>query len=253
MDKDKNAVDEFLGNLENKQDESSFQDNTQDAFGETIEAKEVEDKEEKPLPFNKDPKIQKFIEKELDKRLKDYKGPEEKAQAGTEDSFKEAMDAFTAAIGNDTPEKVSALTALQKALSGLDQRASEKAIAHIEQIQAKQIEADKKADEELSNGFESVEEQFEITFTKEKKKQFAEFLEKVAPKDENGEIIAYPDFIATYETFEKLNKLSQPPNRAKELASRSMARSSETGSQQIRKANTSSFESTDNFLESLGR
>lgn len=246
-DKEKSAVDEFLGNLENKTEEGSFQDNTQDTFGETIEPKEVaEEKEEKPLPFNKDPKIQKFIEKELDKRMANFKPSESEKE--TKEENDEVVDALIAVIGNDTPEKRRAVQALR---DRLDEGARK--ITEWENQQREAELADEQAEKELEDGFSSIEEQFEFTFTKEKKRQFAEFLEKVAPKDGNGEIIAYPDFLATYETFDKLSKVSQPANRAKELASRSMARSAETGSSQVRKANTSSFESTDNFLESLGR
>ena len=69
MDKDKevSAVQQFLGEVGEKGDKNPFQENPEDPFAKEGEVKVEEEKEEKPLPFNKDPKIQKFIDKEISK------------------------------------------------------------------------------------------------------------------------------------------------------------------------------------------
>lgn len=266
MDKDKevSAVADFLGEFGNKGEQKDpFKDNQADLFTtqETVEPEVSEIvKEEKPLPFNKDPKIQKYLdkrEKEIEERIKN--SIQTSAPAKTEDDFKEVMDSLTAAIGNDTPEKVSALNAFQKALTGLDKRASEKAIAHLEEIQSREVAADKEAEEELERGFDSIEEVYDVDITsnnaiaRKTRQEFVTFIEKIAPKDRNGDIVDYPDMASAWETFSELKKSTATPSRAKELASRSMARSSEVSNATAIPANKYSFERSDNFLESLSK
>jgi hypothetical protein len=251
MDKNKSAVDEFLGDL--KENDTFKQD---DVFKEEVIEPKVEEKEE-VLPFHKDPKIQKFIEKELDKRLKDYVVTEDKPQTqGAEDEFKDVIDSLTTAIGNDTPEKVSALNAFKNALIGLDKRATEKAINHLDEIQQRESEADKEAEEELENAFDNIEETFDVDLTsnnpiaKKTRQEFVSFVEKIAPKDKNGEIIDYPDMTSAWETFSEIQKSKGTSTRAKDLASRGMARSAETTVKEVPKAG---WDAADAYIESLGK
>jgi hypothetical protein len=235
MDKNKSAVENFLGDLQGEN--KTFEDTPENPFDQldnqtenTVE-NQVEEKEEKPLPFNKDPKIQKFIEKEISKRLSEYEVKEAPKTQGAEDEFKDVMDSLTLAIGNDTTEKVQALNAFKSALVNLDKRASEKAIAHLDEIKQKEIEADRQAEEELENAFENIEETYDVDFSttlgKKTRQEFVSFIEKIAPK-RNGEIVDYPDMNSAWETFQEIKKSTPQTNRAKDLASRSMARSSGT-------------------------
>lgn len=252
MDKDKNksAVDEFLGNLEAKQDEGSFQDNTQDSFGQAIELKAEEVKEEKPLPFHKDPKVMKFIEKEINERMTKFKPSETEKENKQEND--EVVDALVAVIGNDTPEKMRAVQALRDRLD-----AGTRKITEWENQQKQKEKDDEEAEKELETAFENIETNYDVDFSttigKKIKQEFASYALKLAPKDKDGEIITYPDMNATWEEFQEKKKSTQAPNRAKELAARGMNRSAETSGQTSKKANSSAFESTDNFIESLGK
>lgn len=252
MDKEKSAVEQFLGDLQGEN--KTFEENPEDPFNQPEEKGEtvIEDKEEKPLPFNKDPKVQKFIEKEVSRKLSEYEVKEAPTTQGAEDEFKDVMDSLTLAIGNDTPEKVQALNAFKSALTNLDKRASEKAIAHLEEIQEREAEADREAEQELETAFENIEETFEVDITsnsplaKKTRQEFVSFVEKIAPKDRNGEIIDYPDMTSAWETFQDLKKSTGTSNRAKELASRGMARSS--GSEPVKDIKGLNF---DNIIEHL--
>jgi len=246
MDKDKSAVESFLGELEGENKPFEPQG---DPFNKP-EGEEIEEKEEKPLPFNKDPKIQKFIAKEIAKGLEKYEVKEAPQTQGAEDEFKDVMDSLTVAIGNDTAEKVQALNAFKSALTSLDKRASEKAIAHLDEIKQREIEADREAEQELENAFETIEETYDVDFStaigKKTRQEFVSFVEKIAPK-RNGQIIDYPDMNSAWETFQDLKKSNPQPNRAKDLASRGMARSS--GTEQVKDLKGLNF---DNILEHLG-
>jgi hypothetical protein len=253
MDKDKTELESFLGDLSNTSSEELKP--AEDPFNQ-IEKKEEEEPEiEKPLPFNKDPKVQKFIEKEISRRLADFKPEVSRETQSEEDSFKDVIDSFTTVIGNDTPEKVSALNALKKSLSSLDQRASQKAIEQLESIRNEEVQADKEAEDELENAFDNIEETFDVDITsnnpiaKKTRQEFVAFVEKIAPKDRYGDIVDYPDMNSAWETFSNIKKSTAQPNRAKDLASRGMRNSAETTSGDIKGRST--FAEAERYIENL--
>lgn len=257
MDKDKNsAVDEFLGDLKDKGNDEAFNpDNSQqNPFeNDNIETKAVEgdkeeQKDEKPLPFNKDPKIQRFIEKEISKRMSEFKplSTEEKKE-----DKENLVDAFTAIIGNDTPEKVSALRALERTITDLQ----DKATSATRQIEAEK-QADYEAEQQLQQGLENIEDNFSVDLTsntpqaRKTRTEFLTFVEGIAPKDSNGEISDYPDFEKSFELFQALNKKTLEPNtKARELSSRSMTRSNDSSI--IPKPTDQSWNGVEKYLSSL--
>ena len=195
MENEQSAVSKFLGET----NENMFEQPKDNMFGEeTIEPKQ---EDEKPLPFHKDPKVLKFIEKEVAKRT-ERQEPKEPLKA-EEDEFKDVIESFTAIIGNDTPEKVRALNDLQKALNGSSQKAAYLAEQKILEIKNREEEADRQAEEELENAFDEIEETYDVDLSKNHKlrSEFVSFVEKIAPKNRDGEIVDYPDMNSAWETF----------------------------------------------------
>jgi len=259
MEKDeKSAVADFLGEFGNKGvPKDPFNDAPKDPFANEGVSEQVEEqREEKPLPFNKDPKVQKFIEKQISRRLADFT-PEVRETTQAPDT--RVDDVLTRLIGNDTPEKVSMIKEFKEILSEGTQKAKAEAIAELESRQNAEVEADREAEEELESAFDNIEETFDVDITsnnpvaKKTRQEFVSFVEKIAPKDRNGDIVDYPDMSSAWETFSEMRKSTATPSRAKELASRSMARSAETGTAQPIPVNKHSFERTDNFIESLSK
>lgn len=251
-DKNKSAVEQFLEGTENEQS-NPFEQVIQNPFEAPIEPKKekVEETEEKPVPFHKDPKVQKFIERELEKRLRTIE-PAPRQETQTEDEFKEVVDSFATIIGNDTPEKQNALKALERSLKSFDERAVRHAEDRLAQIKREEEEADRQAEEELDNAFEAIEENFDVDLSSSRsqklRSEFVSFVEKIAPKDRNGEILDYPDMISAWETFSEIKKATSQPSRAKELANRSISRSSETVSAQPKRI---SWNDVDEFMDTL--
>lgn len=261
MDKEqeRSAVADFLGEFGNKGvQKDPFNDAPKDPFANEVVEKVEEQKEEKPLPFNKDPKNLKFIEKEVSRRLDEFK-KENPVRETTQVPDTRVDDVLTRLIGNDTPEKVSMIKEFKEILSEGTQKAKAEAIAELESRQNAEVEADREAEQELENAFDNIEENFDVDITsnnpvaKKTRQEFVSFIEKIAPKDRNGDIVDYPDMNSAWETFSEMRKSTATPSRAKELASRSMARSSDTGTQQAIPVNKHSFERTDNFIESLSK
>ncbi len=252
MDKDKSAVESFLGELATG--ENSFEETPKDPFDkqEIVEPKEeVEVKEEKPLPFHKDPKVQKYIEREISDRLANFK-PE--PAVVTQPADDETTDVLTRLIGNDTPEKVSMIKEFKNILEKGTERAKKEALAEIEARQYEEVEADREAEAELENAFDTIEETFDVDITssnalaRKTRQEFVSFVEKIAPKDRNGDIVDYPDMLQAYEAFSELKKSTATPSRAKELASRGMARSAETTTTPQKRP---TWDAADEFISSL--
>lgn len=232
MENEKSAVDKFLEGTNT----NMFEEVVTDPFETPVEEPVVEEvEEEKPLPFHKDPKVLKFIEKEIAKRTPQREETIETKKEEEDD----LVSAFTNIIGNDTPEKVHALKMLSKTIDGIREEAS----SAKRELEAERI-ADQEAEQELESAFESIEETFDVDFDRNPKlrSEFVTFVEKIAPKDRQGNIVDYPDMLSAYETFNEMKSATRQPNRAKELASRSLARSSETTTVQPKRIDWNSVE-----------
>lgn len=226
----KSAVDEFLGGL-NKAPENPFESKDPFATAEGTDDTGTEDViDEKPIAFHKDPKILKFIEKEVDKRTRDLKPTE--APIDSEDEFTEVL---TRVIGNDTPEKIQAVKDMRRVFGSLEERGAQKALAQIQAQAQQQADEDQEAINELESGFEDIEESFGVDLTsnspaaRKLDTEFRTYVRKIAPKNAQGEVVAFPDLSAAFETFQELQKRPSN-NRAKELASRGMSRSNDASS-----------------------
>ena len=214
---------------------------------------EEEVKEEKPLPFNKDPKVQKYIEKEIAKALKDR--PTEVERIVREEKVDEdpMTDVLTRVIGNDTPEKKRAIEDFKRALDSRDARVREEALREIDSRVEEERRAEAEAQAELVEGFENIEETFGVDLTSAKaqslRSEFVDFIKRVAPKDENGDVTEYPDLEATFQLFQDTKK-SPTASRAKELSSRSMQRSGESATAPKKGY---SWRDVDKLFSSLGK
>ena len=214
---------------------------------------EKETEEEDKVPFNKNPKVLKFIEREV-KRLTSENKPETPTAPlhRTEDEDP-LTDVLTRVIGNDTAEKISAIKDFKKALESRDQRVKEDALSEINARADRERQAEIDAQNEVSDALDAIEETFDIDMTsssaqaKKVRGEFLDFVGRVAPKNQNGDIVSYPDFVETYKVFREMNRT--PSNdRAKSLASRSIAPSSEAT---VAQPTGSSWDDTERMIAKL--
>lgn len=230
MNEENNAVSNFLNEVSEPRDIFKEEPEQGEATEEVVE--------EKALPFHRDPKVQKYVEKQVEKALSSRTFAEKSASVeATSSDVEDVIAAFTEIVGNDTPEKVRALKALEKTLQGSDERASKKAIEQF-QLQQKeaitqQAQAEEQAQEELDNYFDEIEDVYGVdlssntTSAKQMRSQFIDYVRKIAPKDASGEVSAFPDLVASFEVFQEQVKRA-PATRAKEFANRGIARSGDT-------------------------
>lgn len=192
-----------------------------------------EDKEEK-IPFGKDPKVLKFIDKKVKEAMAEHKPTEREVfvRETKTDKDEDLLDAFTAVIGNDTPEKVRLLKQYDKTIKLLEEK-GKKGEEALEQLRAYQEaqQAESKAMNQLSEGFETIKENYSVDLNAQKnatvRNDFIDFIKVIAHKNDEGDIDEYPDFDGAFKLFQDTRKSSPTSNRAKELASRSMQRSGE--------------------------
>lgn len=230
MDENKKAVDDFLDGLANDGEQDPLQPDKDPFEATPQEEKEVKAQEDeaveekvKPIPFHKDPKVQRYIEREIAKRI-----PKQEAEDDAEDYFSPVVDSFTKIIGNDTPEKVQALNELRDSLSNLDKVASDRALRTLQSQQEAEQEEEAYYEDQISQGFDDIEASTGIDLyapqNKKLKGQFLDFVEQIAPK-EDGEMSDLPDMEQAFRAFSSTRRVQA--NKAKDLASRSNERSSD--------------------------
>lgn len=143
----------------------------------------------------------------------------------------DAYEAVGKIYGTDTPETQAATELLKNALRDVEQRAKSSALEEFRQERAREQEEVRQASERLDSYIEEIEDTNGVTFSPQMQKSYFTLLEKMSPKDSDGNIIEYADPHAVYEVFsEKLQKRTD--SKAKDLASRSMV-SGNSGSQSV--------------------
>ena len=126
--------------------------------------------------------------------------------------------------GNATPEAKEATELLKEALQGLKESAKTEALAELDGRQTSETQAVKTEERNLDNIMDTVEEEYGIDMSNDsERKGFLTLLERVSPKDSDGNIIEYADPDTVAEVY--LSRKERSSSRAKELSSRSMTRS----------------------------
>ena len=138
----------------------------------------------------------------------------------SEDAYLKAVEKI---YGTLTPEAVEATELLKKALVDVKNASRDEALAMFREEQRKEREAVVTEDKTLDSMVEELEDEFGVTIDPQTEKSFFQLLEKMSPKDSEGNVIAYADHYAVWDELQ--SRKPQPKvNRAKDLASRSMVR-----------------------------
>jgi hypothetical protein len=132
--------------------------------------------------------------------------------------------------GTDSPEATAATQLLSEALTGLEERATERALKAIREEQAKAQEATQKEERTLDSFIEQIEDEHNVTFTPEMEKGYFQLMEKLSPKDNDGNIIAYADPESTWELYKERTKKENP---SKAIASRAMSQGGTSGDSKL--------------------
>ena len=232
MEKEK-VVDSFLAGLE----EPNVEVGDELALFPEEDVAEVAEDAEKRIPYFKDEKVQKFIQKEIKKGLEGYKSSEQTFKEEVSQGEPKFISSLEKIIGNDTPEKIQALKDLKEDWSGLSKQARQNALNEILEAQQEQVENEQaeleEAVDELDEGRDEIESHFGKPLTEKQWDAYKDYLLDIEPR---GGYQEYPDFIKTFDYFRKVNSRSNAT--AKTLASRSMERSAPASNQEAPKGNS---------------
>lgn len=147
----------------------------------------------------------------------------EAQRARTDSEPAEYLKSIERIYGTGSPEATEATELLKTALQGVERQATERALELFREEQARADAAVKSEEQNLDNMVEEIEDEIGVDMDAQTKKGFFQLLEKLSPKDRDGNVIAYADHHAVWE---ELQARRQPrDNRAKELASRAGVRS----------------------------
>lgn len=245
MPNEKSEQSEFLKEFEPKQETDAFNQPIEPAK-ETKE-EEVKEEDENELRNRRERRLAAKLQAERESSIAlaaklETLTEAQKFQREVEPS--EYQKQIEKIYGTDTPEATAATELLKSALKGVETTATERALALLREEQQKAQEAVKAEERTLDSFVEQIEDEYNITLNDAHQKGFFQLMEKMSPKDSEGNIVAYADPSAVWETYAE--KLQKKDTRAKDLSSRSMTASGAS------KDSTIQDDSTVRFLKENG-
>lgn len=219
--------DEFLKDLDPKNSQTNLEaplvegDETPEAEAEEEEV----DTEESRAPNRRERRLQAKLTAEREASIAmaaRLQAITEAQQAQRESAPSEYLKKVERIYGTNSPEAIEASQLLAESLQAVEERATERAIERIRAEQEQEREAVAQEERSLDEMIEDLEDTYDIELDGNARKGFFQLLERLSPKDRDGNIIAYADHHAVFDEY----KARQKPDtsRAKDLAARSMAR-----------------------------
>lgn len=227
MPPDTNTQDEFLKDLAPKENEVDLFD--QPLVPEVKPVVQTVPEPEKPEPNRRERRLEAKLQAERESAIALAAKLETLTEAQRlqrEAGPSEYVKQIERIYGTNSPEAQEATNLLAAALAGVEQRATEKALNQFREEQRKAAEEARKEEETLDDMVADIEDTFNVTMDQATQKNFFQLLEKLSPKDKQGNIIDYADPHAVWEQLQAMKPA--PQTRQKDLASRSMVR---TGAQ----------------------
>jgi hypothetical protein len=129
--------------------------------------------------------------------------------------------------GTDTAEAITATDLLKQAIQGAKEDAKREALEEMRAERAQEQKEVQKESEALDTMLEELEDQYGVDLTSKRSEAtrtaFFTRLQKLSPKDSDGNVIAYADHHAVWEDLQARSKKTE--NRAKDVVSRGMTQS----------------------------
>ncbi len=128
--------------------------------------------------------------------------------------------------GTQTPELREATELLKTALNGVKEEAKREALAEYQRIRQQEQEVVSKAEKRIDSMLEEIEDEYNADLSSgAHRTEFLKLIEKMSPKDSEGNIVEYADHHAVWEIYQdKLNR-NKPVNPAKDIVARGMTQS----------------------------
>jgi len=140
---------------------------------------------------------------------------------------KDYLKSIERIYGTDSQEAQDATELLKNALRGVEERATENALAKFREEQAATQQATAKESKALDSMIEDIEDDYNVELSgpqgETTRKAFFKLLERMSPKDSDGNVTQYADHRAVWETLKAQHPKQE--SRARDIATRSMTQS----------------------------
>lgn len=135
-------------------------------------------------------------------------------------------DSIEKIYGNSTPELREATELLKASMKGLKDEAKREALAEYQRIRQEEQSVVSNAEKRIDSMLEEIEDEFNTDLSSgAHRTEFLKLIEKMSPKDSEGNIVEYADHHAVWEIYQdKLNR-NKPVNPAKDIVARGMTQS----------------------------
>ena len=219
-----NEQEQFLKDLDQKEGNSVL-DQVLEPEKVTVEGEEKPEEDEMKLRNRREKRLAQRLQEEreagiaLAERVKVLTETQKFKEEAGDDHLKSIEKIY----GTDTPESVAATEILKSALRGVGEKATERALEKLREEHKIASQAVAKEEKELDSMIDEIEDENTISLSEPQRKLFFSTLEKMSPKDKDGNVIAYADHHAVWEIVQA--KSVKTENRAKDLSSRSMVQS----------------------------
>lgn len=186
-----------------------------------------EDKGKEPYKNRRHRRLEAQLQKERDARIRAEALAEARIREEIPD---EDIDPRWVQIYGDSPETRLAWKLQQEILQEKIERVKEQTLEDIrrEREEAEQLLAE--SEELIDSELEFIEEEFNIDITSDSpsarktRREFLEMVEKLSPKDSEGNIVDYADFQSVWELYQAKKSQDNKPDssRNKEIAAKSL-------------------------------
>lgn len=185
--------------------------------------------EEEVDPAPKNRRERRLMQKLSDERESSIKLAETLAKVTESQKFAQESEGqylktIEKVYGTNTAEGLAVTGILKQALRELNETSKKEALNEWRAERAKEVQEIASEARKLENMADDIEDSYDLDMTPQVRKAFFTRLEKLSPKDSNGEVIEYADHHAVWEDMQSRIK-QRTDNRAKELSSRSMIQS----------------------------
>lgn len=166
------------------------------------------------------------------------------SQSARNDTPSEYLANVERIYGTDSPEAREATEILKQALLSVKEEAKREALEAYEERTSEEARAVVEAEALLDDMLEEVEDTFDIDLSSREAEKdrvnFYRLMEKMSPKDRDGNILYYADPVAVWEVYQE-RTTRKPDTTARDLASRSMTNGASSGHSDLSKDTTERY------------
>lgn len=160
------------------------------------------------------------------------------AQKAAGESNVDYLKSIERIFGTDSPEAVAATELLRQAFQGVEESAYKRSLETIRAEQREAQEAVSREESNLDSMVEEIEDEYDVDLSSSKgaelRKAFFKRLERLSPKDADGNILHFADHRAVWEDLQTQIQKRTDNNRAKDLSARSMVNSNSSGDSKLK-------------------